>query len=167
MHIYVNLCICIASLSLDIYIYIYISLSLCLTRLVAQQADACEAVSGSGFDDQYAIDGCCDNLACPFGHTVRGAIDKTRPDAIVTPVYLVGRSATSGQAIRKILPPDVPKVVLIGLPTRIVAAGIPHYTTINTMWSRTPSLCGRSARCGQAIYPQKFAPEVPKIVLIS
>ena len=155
------------SLSLSIYIYIYISLSLCLTRLVAQQADTCEAVSGSGFDDQYAIDGCCDNLACPIGHTVRGAINKQRPGAIVTTVYLVGRSATSGQAIRKILPPDVPKVVLIGLPSKIVAAGIPHYTTINTMWSRTPSSCGRSARCGQAIYPQKFAPEVPRIVLIS
>ena len=82
-------------------------------------------------------------------------------------IYLVGRSATSGQAIRKILPPHVPKVVLIGLPTRIVAAGIPHYTTINTMWSRCLSLSGRSARRVQAIYPQQFAADVPKIVLIS
>ena len=110
---------------------------------------------------------CCANIACPFGRTVRGALNKQRPDAVVTPVYLVGRPATSGRAIRKILPPDVPKVVLIGLPTRIVAAGIPHYTTINSMWSRTPWSCGKSARCGQAIDPEKFAPYVPKIVLIS
>ena len=92
---------------------------------------------------------------------------KKRPDPIVTPVYLVGRSATSGQAIRKILPPDVPKIVLIGLPTRVAAAGVPHYTTINSMWSRTPWSCGKSARCGQAIYPETFAPYVPKIVLRS
>ena len=83
---------------------------------------------------------CCANIACPFGHTVRGVFHKKRPGPIVTHVYLVGRSATSGQAIRKILPPDVPKVVLIGLPTRIVAAGIPHYTTINSMWSEVDVL---------------------------
>ena len=44
---------------------------------------------------------CCANIACPFGHPVRGASHKKRPGPIVTLVYLVGRSATSGQAIRK------------------------------------------------------------------
>ena len=151
-----------------LYIYIYIYIALCLSLgLWHNKLTHVRLSLAADLTTSMPWIVCCANIACPFGRTVRGAFNKKRPDAIVTPVYLVGRSATSGQAIRKILPPDVPKVVLIGLPTRIVAAGIPHYTTINTMWGRTPSSCGRSARCGQAIYPQRFAPYVPKIVLIS
>ena len=44
---------------------------------------------------------CCANIACPFGHPVRGVFHKKLADPIVTPVYRVGRSATSWQAIRK------------------------------------------------------------------
>ena len=138
MHTSVNMCICIA------YMYLEADLTTSVPWIV-----------------------CCANIACPFGRTVRGAFNKKRPGPIVTPVYLVGRSATSGQAIRKSLPPGVPQIVLIGLPTRVAAAGIPHYTTISSMWSRTPWSCGKSTRCGQAIYPEMFAPDVPKIVLIS
>ena len=44
---------------------------------------------------------CCANIACPFGHPVRGASHKKRPDPIVTLVYPVDRSTTSGRAIRE------------------------------------------------------------------
>ena len=61
----------------------------------------------------------------------------------------------------------VPQKALIGLATRVVAAGIPHYTTINSLWGRTPWSCGKSTRCGQTRFPETFAPYVPKIVLMS
>ena len=72
MHTSVNMCICIA------YMYLEADLTTNVPWIV-----------------------CCANIACPFGHPVRGASHKKRPDPIVTLVYLVGRSTTSGRAIRE------------------------------------------------------------------
>ena len=72
MHTSVNTCICIA------YMYLEADLTTSMPWIV-----------------------CCANIACPLWHSVQGVFHKKLPDPIVTPVYLVGRSATSWQAIRK------------------------------------------------------------------
>ena len=145
-----------------------ICISLSVTRLVPQQADTCEAVSSSGFDDLYAMD--C--LLCSHRMPARAPCPRSLPQKTPGPNR---HTCISCGPIRHIL---------AGHPEELAARGSPksadrlshkgcgrmnstHYTTISSMWGRTQWSCGKSKRCGQAIYPETFVPDVPKIVLIS